>query len=86
MDIVITVCDNAAGESCPVYLTKTVRAHWGVSDPGHVKGSKEEKIMAFEETFATLERRVKKMLELPLETIPAEELATELNKMGTLTA
>ena len=58
----------------------------GGADPGHVKGSEEEKIMAFEETFATLERRVKKMLELLLETMPAEELATELNKMGTLTA
>ena len=86
MDIVITVCDNAAGETCPVYLTKAVRAHWGVSDPGHVEGTDEEKIAAFEQTFATLKLRVAKMLELPLETMPAEELTTELNMIGKLTA
>ena len=86
MDIVITVCDNAAGETCPVYLTKAVRAHWGVSDPGHVEGSEEEKIAAFEQIFATLELRVKKMLELPLESMPDDELTAELNKIGKLIA
>ena len=86
MDIVITVCDNAAGETCPVYLTKAVRAHWGVSDPGHVEGTDEEKIAAFEQTFATLKLRVAKMLELPLETMPAEKLRNELNVIGKLTA
>ncbi|MCK5479400.1 MAG: arsenate reductase ArsC [Methylococcales bacterium] len=86
MDIVITVCDNAAGETCPVYLTKAVRAHWGVSDPGHVEGTDEEKIAAFEQTFATLKLRVAKMLELPLETMPAEKLRNELNVIGKLIA
>ncbi|MCF7971400.1 MAG: arsenate reductase ArsC [Methylococcaceae bacterium] len=86
MDIVITVCDNAAGETCPLYLTKAVRAHWGVSDPGHVDGSEEAKIAAFEQTFATLTLRVKKMLELSLETMPAEKLTAELNTIGKLTA
>ena len=86
MDIVITVCDNAAGETCPVYLTKAVRAHWGVSDPGHVEGTEAEKIAAFEQTFATLELRIKKMLELPLETMPPETLTAELNAIGKLTA
>jgi arsenate reductase len=86
MDIVITVCDNAAGETCPVYLTKAVRAHWGVSDPGHVEGTEEEKIAAFEQTFNTLSLRVKKMLELPLESMPPEQLSAELNAIGKLTA
>ena len=86
MDIVITVCDNAAGETCPVYLTKAVRAHWGVSDPGHAEGSEEEKIAAFEQTFATLEFLIEKMLELPLETMPPEALTAELNAIGKLTA
>jgi arsenate reductase len=84
MDIVITVCDNAAGETCPLYLTDAVRAHWGVSDPGHVEGSEEEKIAAFEQTFATLELRVKTMLALPLETMPREQLIAELNAIGKL--
>lgn len=86
IDIVITVCDNAAGETCPLYLTKAVRAHWGVSDPGHLEGSEEAKIAAFEQAFATLTLRVKKMLELPLEKIPATELSAELNTIGKLTA
>lgn len=86
MDIVITVCDNAHGETCPVYLTKAVRAHWGVADPGHVEGTEAEKIAAFEQTFATLKRRIEKMLELPLETISPDELTDKLNEIGQLTA
>ena len=86
MNIVITVCDNAAGETCPVYLTKAVRAHWGVSDPGHVKGTDEEIIAAFENTYWTLELRIKKMLALPLEKMSPEELTAELNAIGKLMA
>jgi len=84
MNIVITVCDNAAGETCPTYLTQAVRAHWGVADPGHVEGTEAEKIAAFEETFRILELRVEKMLELPLETMPVDELANQLNIIGQL--
>jgi arsenate reductase len=86
MDIVITVCDNAAGETCPVYLTQAVRAHWGVSDPGHVKGSDEEIITAFEQTYRTLELRVKKMLALSLETMAQKQLTVELNAIGKVMA
>lgn len=86
MDIVITVCDNAAGETCPVYLSKAVRAHWGVADPGHVEGTEDEKIAAFEQVFGTLALRVKKMLELPLEAMQSEELTAKLNEIGQLTA
>lgn len=84
MDIVITVCDNAAGETCPVYLSQAVRAHWGVSDPGHVEGTEEEKIAAFEKTFELLQQRVQKMLALPLETMISEQLTSELNAIGKL--
>jgi len=84
MDIVITVCDNAAGETCPVYLGKAVRAHWGVSDPGHVDGTETEKIAAFEKTFEILEKRVKKMLELDLEHMPEQELTPRLNAIGKI--
>ncbi|NOR70344.1 MAG: arsenate reductase ArsC [Methylomarinum sp.] len=86
MDVVLTVCDNAAGETCPVYLSKAVQAHWGVFDPGHAEGSEEEKIAAFEEAFGILTLRVKKMLALPLETMSPEEMAVELNSIGKLTA
>jgi len=84
MDIVITVCDNAAGEACPVYLSKAVRAHWGVSDPGHVEGTEDEKIAAFEKTFEILTLRVQKMLLLALETMSPEELTSKLNAIGKL--
>lgn len=83
MDIVITVCDNAAGEACPAYLGAAVRAHWGVSDPGQVEGSDEEKIAAFEKTFAILENRVKEMLALPLEQMSRDALIDRLNEIGT---
>lgn len=84
MDVVITVCDNAAGETCPVYLSKAIRAHWGVSDPGHAEGTEDEKSAAFEKTFEILQLRVQKMLALPLETILPEQLTSELNAIGKL--
>ncbi len=84
MDITITVCDSAAGETCPAYLTKSIQAHWGVSDPGHTEGTEEEKIAAFEETFRILKLRVMKMLALPLETMSTDALTVELNAIGKL--
>jgi len=84
VDIVITVCDNAQGETCPVYLTQAVRAHWGVSDPSHIEGSEEEKMTAFEETFRILSLRVNALLKLPLENLSKDELTIELSKIGKL--
>jgi arsenate reductase len=84
IDIAITVCDNAAGETCPVYLNSTVRAHWGLSDPGHVKGTDEEIKAAFEATYQAMERRINLMLALPLEDMPSEALVTELNVIGKI--
>ncbi len=81
-DIVITVCDNAAGEVCPVYLNNAVRVHWGVSDPAHLEGSDEEIQAAFDKTFEILEHRVKKMLALPLEEMNEQELTKELNAIS----
>ena len=86
MGIVITVCDNAAGETCPVYLSKVVRAHWGMTDPGNMKGTDAEMIAAFEETYRILEHRINTMLALPLETMSPKELMSELNKIGNLSA
>ncbi len=79
MDIVITVCDNAAGETCPVYLSKAVRAHWGLPDPAHVKGTEEEIQAAFEQTYQALEKRISKMLALPLEEMSTQQLRKKLN-------
>lgn len=84
VDIAITVCDNAAGETCPVYLHSTTRAHWGLSDPGHVKGTDDEVKAAFEATYRALERRINLMLALPLEDMSSEALVAELNAIGKL--
>lgn len=84
IDIVITVCDNAAGETCPAYLDTTVRAHWGLSDPAHINGSSDVIKTAFENTFLALESRINLMLKLPLEELSAQELSDQLNKIGLI--
>jgi arsenate reductase len=82
IDIAITVCDSAAGEVCPVYLTGAIRAHWGLPDPAHVTGNPEVIDAAFEATYAALEKRIQKMLALPVDTMSGAELAEALNKIG----
>lgn len=57
-DVVITVCDSAAGESCPIWFGTTIKAHWGLADPSKVEGSEEEVANAFRQTIQTIERRV----------------------------
>jgi len=84
LDVAITVCDNAAGETCPVYLRPIPRAHWGLSDPGHVKGADDEVKAAFETTYQAVERRINQMLALPLEEMTGEELVAELNAIGKI--
>lgn len=65
LDIVITVCDRAAGESCPVWHGSPVRAHWGIPDPAGASGAAIEP--AFDEAFDSLKRRIDMLCELPLE-------------------
>jgi arsenate reductase len=82
IDILISVCDSAAGETCPVYLGQAVRGHWGLPDPAHVQGSAEEIEAAFEATYAALEQRIQRLLALPIETLSRSELADTLNQIG----
>lgn len=84
IDIAITVCDNANNEECPVYLNSVVRAHWGLSDPAHLKGTDEEINEAFEKTYDAVRRRVEKMLELPFETMDTQTLTAALNEIGKI--
>ena len=63
-DLVITVCDNAAGEACPVYLTSAPKVHWGVEDPAKFKGSEEEIENEFQRIFAILAKRTHAMVEI----------------------
>jgi arsenate reductase len=85
IDLLITVCDSAAGEACPAYLGSAVRGHWGLPDPAHVTGSPETIQAAFEATYAALEKRIRQLLALPVETMSRSELAEALNGIGTET-
>jgi arsenate reductase len=85
MDIVITVCDNAAGESCPLFLNAPVKAHWGVPDPAHIPGTEAQQQAGFDRVYAMLERRVLALLRLPLETLEKAELAKQLQAIGSTT-
>lgn len=82
IDIAITVCDQAAGEVCPVYLNSAIRAHWGLPDPAHVSGTDEEIAKAFQATYDALSTRIHKMLVLPIEDMNSAELTKVLNEIG----
>lgn len=69
MDIVITVCDAAAEETCPVWPGHPAVAHWGIPDPAAVQGSEVEKMAAFREAFHVLETRIRLLLALPLASV-----------------
>lgn len=66
MDFIVTVCDNAAGEACPLWPGQPISAHWGFEDPAAVAGSDEEKRRAFEKTFQQIMTRAKLFVNLPL--------------------
>lgn len=75
MDMVITACDNAAGEACPVWLGHPALAHWGVADPVVVEGDEETRKRAYVAAYAVLRRRVELLLALPLDKL--DRLATQ---------
>lgn len=68
-DIVISVCGNAAGETCPAYLGPVLRSHWGVEDPAHASGSEAEVDAAFVAAYRTLRVRIEAFLALPLDDL-----------------
>jgi len=81
-DFIFTVCDNAAGEVCPVWPGKPVTAHWGVPDPAAVEGTEEQQRKAFMDTAITLRRRIELFLALPLQRLDALSLQRELRDIG----
>ena len=81
LDFVFTVCDDAAGEQCPVWPGQPVTAHWGVPDPAKVEDEEEQR-EAFWQAYCVLQRRVALFLALPLESIDAMSLETRLREIG----
>ena len=82
LDFVFTVCDRAAGETCPVWPGGPITANWSVPDPAAVQGTEEQKRMAFVEATAILTRRIQLMLSLPLDKLDDISLQHELRQIG----
>jgi protein-tyrosine-phosphatase len=82
MDFVFTVCDQAAGEVCPVWPGHPVSAHWGLPDPVAVEGTDSEKMRAFRTTLQRLRDRIRSFVALPLEELAEAELKARLAEIG----
>ncbi len=83
LDFVFTVCDNAAGETCPFWPGQPVTAHWGVPDPAAVEGTDEEKANAFFSAAVTLKRRIELMIALPLAALDQQRIQHEMQDIGS---
>lgn len=82
MDFVFTVCDQAAGELCPVWPGQPMTAHWGLPDPAAVQGDAVEQAQAFTDAFVTLQRRIQLMLALPMTSLDRLALQTQVRAIG----
>ena len=82
MDLIVTVCDNAAGEVCPVWPGKPIAAHWGVPDPAAVEGTDEHKRAAFRDVATTLRRRIELLINLPIAKLDELAVKTRLKEIG----
>jgi arsenate reductase len=82
MDFIFTVCDNAAGETCPIWPGHPATAHWGFEDPAAFQGPDAEKRRFFEKIFQEIAARIRLFLALPLDKIDRLALKTELDRIG----
>lgn len=82
LDFVITVCDQAASEVCPVWPGQPVTAHWGVPDPVAVAGSEAHRMQAFRDVCRTLEHRIRAFVSLPLASLDRRRIQHELDAIG----
>jgi arsenate reductase (thioredoxin) len=82
MDFILTVCDNAAGEVCPIWPGKPTTAHWRVADPAAVEGSDAEKRAAFRDAAAILRRRIELLANLPIEKLDMVSMQAKLKELG----
>ncbi len=84
MDFIITVCDSAAGETCPVWPGNPVTAHWGFPDPSQVTGNDEIKRQAFREVMMGIRLRMDLLASLPLEKLDSMSMQQEMKKLAQL--
>jgi arsenate reductase len=82
LDFVFTVCDNAAGEACPLWPGQPITAHWGIPDPAAATGSEAEIALAFRDAYRMLNRRIELFLALPMQKLDRLVLTTRLKEIG----
>lgn len=81
-DVVITVCDSAAGEQCPLWLGKSDKVHWGLPDPSRVEGPESRRTAAFDSVIDTIERRLSRLLSLQPEGMTGDDLTAALRRIA----
>ena len=84
LDFVFTVCDNAAGEACPVWPGQPFTAHWGIPDPAEAKGSEAEIALAFKDAYRMLHRRIEAFTALPITALDRLSLQQRLKEIGRI--
>jgi len=84
MDFVFTVCDDAAGEACPIWPGQPMTAHWGIEDPAAVEGSDMEKQRAFNEAFRYMKNRISLLLAVPIARLDKLALKSRLREIGEM--
>jgi len=84
MDFVFTVCDNAAGEACPIWPGQPMTAHWGIDDPAAVEGAEIDQERAFTQAFQFMRRRITAFISLPLASLDRMSLTSQLRSIGSL--
>jgi arsenate reductase (thioredoxin) len=86
IDFIFTVCDNAAGEVCPIWPGKPITAHWGIADPAAAEGSDADKAFAFRKALKELETRIKLFVNLPIDSLDRMTLEAKLGEIEKNTA
>jgi arsenate reductase len=82
LDFIVTVCDNAAGEVCPIWPGKPMTAHWGIADPAAAEGTEAEKAFAFRTALKEMEGRIKRLVDLPIASSDRMKLQESLRAIG----
>ena len=82
LDVVITVCDQAAQEACPLYLGSAIKAHWGLADPSHLELPEDEKLKAFLVTVAHINKRLDALFALDVNSLTRPELIAAINQIS----
>lgn len=82
LDFVFTVCDNAAGETCPAWIGHPMSAHWGIPDPADVTGSEAEIALAFAQAYAAMQHRISAFIALPMSSLDRMSLQNKLKDIG----